>query len=50
MKLASTKTAAVFIMLLLVITIIPAGIAIEWDAHTEAEIPAWEPEVGNGRE
>ncbi|MEK5467784.1 ATP-binding protein [Paenibacillus sp. FSL R7-0210] len=42
MKLASTKTAAVFIMLLLVITIIPAGIAIEWDAHTEAEIPAWE--------
>ncbi|MEK4518316.1 ATP-binding protein [Paenibacillus sp. FSL H8-0122] len=42
MKLASTRTAAVFIMLLLVITIIPAGIAIEWDAHTEAEIPAWE--------
>ncbi|MEK4853563.1 sensor histidine kinase [Paenibacillus sp. FSL H7-0756] len=42
MKLASTKTAAVLIMLLLIITIIPAGIAIEWDGHTEAEIPAWE--------
>lgn len=42
MKLASTKTAAVFIMLLLVITLIPVGIAMEWDGHTEAEIPSWE--------
>lgn len=42
MKLASAKTAAVFIMLLIVITIIPLGIAMEWDGHTEAEIPAWE--------
>ncbi|QUL55858.1 sensor histidine kinase [Paenibacillus tritici] len=42
MKLPSTKMAAVLIMLLLVIAIIPVGIAMEWDGHTEAEIPAWE--------
>lgn len=42
MKLPSTKTAAAIIMLLLVIAIIPVGIAVEWGGHKEVKIPAWE--------
>ncbi|AIQ56435.1 hypothetical protein PBOR_05430 [Paenibacillus borealis] len=42
MKLPSTKTAAALIMLLLVIAIIPVGIAMEWGGHKEVALPVWQ--------
>lgn len=38
MKLPSTKTAAAVIMLLLLLAIIPLGIAMEWAGHTGATV------------